>query len=308
VLILALNQSGQYYLDTSMSEQIPTIHTDYVFKQDDFPLAVNFHPYPHPDYPRHRHEFEELVIVKSGSGINSVDGMDYPLQAGDVFLIPRGRAHAYSRMQQLFCYNLYFDARQLDLKRWVTHSLPGFHALFIVEPSCRRKKEFNSRLRLDQEQLLHIWSLAESLQQTLLEEEPDFRFISLGLFLQIVGRLSRYYEAMPHGNSRRILRIAEVISHMEARFTQDITVKGLAKIARMSPRNLDRLFRAATGKTPMAYLIGLRVMEATHLLESTDKSVTEIAFECGFADSNYFARQFRRLMNESPTAFRRRIL
>jgi len=48
-------------------------------------------------------------------------------------------------------------------------------------------------------------------------------------------------------------------------------------------------------------------MKAVHMLEFADKNITEIAFECGFTDSNYFARQFRKLMNESPGDFRRRI-
>jgi AraC-like DNA-binding protein len=288
-----------------MSERVPAIHRDYVFKQNDFPLAIHLNP-GHPDYPPHRHEFEELVIVKSGSGINSVDGMDYPLQAGDVFLIPRGRAHAYSQMKRLFCYNLYFDARQLDLKRWVTHSLPGFHALFTVEPSYRRKKEFNSRLRLTLEQLLKVWSLAESLELTLSKEKPGFRFIALARFMELVGLLARYYEEAPHSDSRKVLRIAKAISHMEANFAEEVPVDSLSQIAHMSPRNFHRLFLSATGKTPAAYLIGLRVIEASHLLESTGKTITEIAVECGFADSNYFARQFRSLMNESPSEFRRR--
>lgn len=284
---------------------MPTIVREFVFKQNDFPLAVHLNP-GHPDYPSHRHEFDELVIIKSGSGVNSVDGIDYPLQAGDVFMITKGLAHAYSRMNHLTCYNVYFDSRQLDLKRWITRSLPGFQALFVVEPSYRRKKEFNSRLRLSQEQLLHVWSLAESLELTLSEEKPGFRFIALARFMEIVGLLSRYYEETSHSDSRKVLRIAKAISHMEANFSEEVTIGSLSQIAHMSPRNFHRVFLSATGKTPAAYLIGLRVMEAAHLLESTGKTITEIAFECGFTDSNYFARQFRSLMKESPSEFRKR--
>ncbi|MCF7818279.1 MAG: helix-turn-helix domain-containing protein [Kiritimatiellales bacterium] len=289
-----------------MSGQIPTIHSDYVFSRDELPLATNFNP-GHPDYPVHRHEFEELVVIKEGFGINIVDGIDHPLQAGDVFLIPRGRAHAYSHMNRLYSYNIYFDARKIDMKRWTTRALPGFQALFVIEPSYRHNKEFNSRLRLDQAQLLRIWSLAESLDQTLADKKPGFRLIALARFMEIVGLLSRYYEETSHSDSRKVLQVAEAISHMEIHFADEITVEDLARIAHMSPRNLQRLFLAATGKTPTAYLIGLRVIEAAHLLETPGKTITEIAFECGFQDSNYFSRQFRNLMNESPTEFRKRI-
>jgi AraC-like DNA-binding protein len=287
-----------------MSEPPPTIHRDYVFKQDSFPLAVHLNP-GHPDYPLHRHEFEELVIVKEGTGINSVDNMDYPLQAGDIFIMPKGRTHAYSRTSHLICYNLYFDSRQLNLKRWITRALPGFQALFVVEPSYRRKNEFNSRLRLSQENLLLVWSLIESLQLTIDQEQPGYRLIALGKFYEVVGLLCRYYEETDHSDSQKVLRIAKAISHMETNFTEEITVEDLARIAHMSPRNFHRVFTDATGKTPAAYLIGLRIAEAAHQLKSTGKTITEIAFECGFSDSNYFSRAFRKLTGSNPSAYRK---
>jgi AraC family L-rhamnose operon transcriptional activator RhaR/AraC family L-rhamnose operon regulatory protein RhaS len=290
-----------------MNESPPTIPREYVFNEPEFPLGINFNR-AHPDYPLHRHDFEELVIVQKGIGINSVDGVDYPLQAGDVFVMPKGKTHAYSHMDHLRSYNLYFDLKQLNLYQWVTRTLPGFHALFTVEPSYRRKKEFNSRLRLSQENLIQIWSLAESLQITIEDELPGHRLIALGKFCELVGMLCRYYEETAHNDSKKVLRIAKAISCMESGFSEDISIDELAKIAHMSPRNFHRVFIEATGKTPAAHLIGLRVAEAAHQLKSTDKSITEIAFDCGFTDSNYFARAFRKTTGCSPSAYRKQTL
>lgn len=287
-----------------MTESPPTIHRDYVFKQDSFPLAVHLNP-GHPDYPPHRHEFEELVIIREGTGINSVDNMDYPLQAGDIFIMPKGRTHAYNQTHHLICYNIYFDSSQLDLKRWITQALPGFQALFVVEPSYRRKNEFNSRLRLRPKNLHLVWSLIESLQSTIEEEQPGYRLIALGKFYEVVGLLCRYYEETDHSDSQKVLRIAKAISHMETNFTEEISVDELALIAHMSPRNFHRVFIDATGKTPAAYLIGLRIAEAALQLKSTDKSITEIAFDCGFSDSNYFSRAFRKITGNSPSTYRK---
>lgn len=288
-----------------MNDSPPIIPRDYVFKQDSFPLAVHLNP-GHPDYPPHRHEFEELVVVREGTGINSVDNMDYPLQAGDIFIMPKGRTHAYNQTHNLICYNLYFDSSQLNFKRWITHALPGFQALFVVEPSYRRKNEFNSRLRLRPKSLHLIWSLVESLQSTIEEELPGYRIIALGKFYEIIGLLCRYYEETDHSDSRKVLRIAKAISHMETDFCEDMSIDDLAKIAHMSPRNFHRVFIEATGKTPVAYLIGLRIAEAAHQLKSTSKSITEIAFDCGFSDSNYFSRTFRKSIGNSPSAYRKR--
>ena len=185
--------------------------------------------------------------------------------------------------------------------------LAGYHALFLIEPVYRRKGDFNSRLKLNQDQLIRVWALIELLDQELEGGRPGFRLMAMARFMEMVCLLSRYYEESTEENSRKVLRVAEAISHMEANFTEQIPIDSLARMAHMSPRNFHRVFLDATGKTPSAYLIGLRIMKATHRLEFSDASITEVAFDCGFTDSNYFARQFRKLMNESPAGFRRRI-
>ena len=50
--------------------------------------------------------------------------------------------------------------------------------------------------------------------------------------------------------------------------------------------------------------IELRIARAAHLLQTTDKNITETAFECGFEDSNYFSRQFRKIMGITPRLYK----
>jgi len=73
----------------------------------------------------------------------------------------------------------------------------------------------------------------------------------------------------------------------------------------MSRSNLMRVFRKATGQTPIEYLLRLRIQKAMELLRNSSLSITEIALEVGFNDSNYFTRQFRRVLGETPRSFRR---
>jgi AraC-like DNA-binding protein len=64
----------------------------------------------------------------------------------------------------------------------------------------------------------------------------------------------------------------------------------------------------ATGLPPIEYLIRLRIRQSMELLTASDMSVTDIAMECGFNDSNYFARQFKRINDMSASEFRKRHL
>ncbi len=59
-----------------------------------------------------------------------------------------------------------------------------------------------------------------------------------------------------------------------------------------------------TGLTPQRYLNRLRLMKARHLLRHSEASVTDIAYRCGFSDSNHFSTLFRREFNWSPRDIR----
>ncbi|MBT3191025.1 MAG: helix-turn-helix transcriptional regulator, partial [Verrucomicrobia bacterium] len=73
----------------------------------------------------------------------------------------------------------------------------------------------------------------------------------------------------------------------------------------MSESSLLRAFKQATARAPTQYLLELRLRRARHLLRYTRLNVTEIAFQTGFNDSNYFARQFRKGVGTSPREYRR---
>ena len=73
----------------------------------------------------------------------------------------------------------------------------------------------------------------------------------------------------------------------------------------MSKRTFLRVFRAATGATPIAYLIGVRIRRAAELLRQGGVTVTEAAMRVGFEDSNYFSRQFRKVMGVTPRSYAR---
>ena len=72
-----------------------------------------------------------------------------------------------------------------------------------------------------------------------------------------------------------------------------------------SPSYTQRIFRAAFGCSPQAYLLDLRIRIAKNLLRTYDLTISETAHMCGFADPKYFARRFRQATGMTPTQFHR---
>jgi AraC family transcriptional regulator len=94
---------------------------------------------------------------------------------------------------------------------------------------------------------------------------------------------------------------------MRARLSEDISLDELAVEARLSPFHFARMFKQSLGVPPRVYLTRLRVERACDLLEKTDLSVTEIAFEVGYSSNQVLARVFVKHRQMSPSDYRRAI-
>ena len=87
--------------------------------------------------------------------------------------------------------------------------------------------------------------------------------------------------------------------------TERVTMRDLARAAGMSERSLSRSFHSALGQSPIEYLLNVRLQRAEELLLAGPTPISQIAFEVGFGDANYFTRQFRKRRGLSPRQFRK---
>jgi AraC-like DNA-binding protein len=274
------------------------------FHPDGFPLAVERRE-PQERFEMHGHQdFAELVVVTGGRGTHRIEQDAWPLSAGDVFVVKGREAHGYPDPEELSLINLLYQPDRLRWDLADLAALPGYHALFTLEPQWRRRHQFNSRLHLPPAEVGHVLGLVDLLDAELRARGPGFGFMATAVFMQLIGFVSRAYGRARNPDSQALLRIASAITHLETHFAEEIELDDLAGMAHMSKRSFLRTFRAATGQSPIAYLIQIRVNRAADQLRATTDAVTDVAFAVGFQDSNYFARQFRRVMGATPRDYR----
>lgn len=275
------------------------------FHKDGFPIVVERRD-PQEPFGLHCHEFSEIVIITGGKGVHITGEDSYELAAGDTFVIGGTRPHDYLNMDHLQLINVLFDATDLPMSFSDLHSLPGYHTLFTLEPAWRKRHMFSSHLQLSPAELVDATRLVDQLERELSERGPGFGVMATTTLLQLITFLSRCYSLSRNPQSKSLLRIAEAISHIERCYADPITLDELIDIAGMSRRNFIRTFESATQCAPIKYLIRLRIRHASKLLQQTDLSITEIAMNVGFRDSNYFSRQFRTLTGTTPRDYRSR--
>jgi len=275
------------------------------FHPDGFPISVERRE-PQEHFGPHAHEFAELVIVMGGKCLHVTGSDSWELTAGDVFVIAGPREHEYRDLDDLRLLNILYQPNQLNMGLQDLPSVAGYHALFTLEPAWRTRQPAKGRLHLSGKELAQVTELVERLEGELRSREAGFGFMAMACFMQIIGMLSRCYGKSPSPDGRALLRIGEALSHLERNIHREVNLEELASIAQMSQRSFLRVFQSATGASPLAWVIEQRINRARHLLRHTDRRITEIAFDVGFNDSNYFSRQFGKITGFSPRDYRLR--
>jgi AraC family transcriptional regulator len=100
-------------------------------------------------------------------------------------------------------------------------------------------------------------------------------------------------------------QVRKAMCHIEAHLDRTIRNEDLAALVRLNPSHFSRAFRNSFGEPPHEYVIRRRVERAQGLMLSTDASLSDIALDCGLADQSHLTRLFRRIVGESPSAWRR---
>jgi AraC family transcriptional regulator len=125
-----------------------------------------------------------------------------------------------------------------------------------------------------------------------------------GAILETVER-QRVPESITARRGLAPWQIRRVLSYIDANLDTPMRNKDLAAVVRLSEFHFNVAFRNSVGHPPHEYIIRRRVERAQGLMLSTNNPLSEIAAECGLADQPHLTRLFRRVVGESPAAWRR---
>lgn len=156
-------------------------------------------------------------------------------------------------------------------------------------------------------------SVLQKLSQifTLQETEAHNEFGTVQILFQIWDILLRHLDIAsgPEGLHRpdhRQASLRTMMQYIHDHYMEEITLEMIAAAAAISKSGALHIFRAGIHISPVAYLIQYRLAQAAEQLGTTQKPVSVIAEETGFADSGYFCRKFRQHYHMSPNEYRRR--
>jgi AraC-like DNA-binding protein len=273
----------------------------------DVPVQFEFRN-PQSPFPLHVHDFHELVLIYSGKATHLTAKGDYDVQSGDFINIKLGQAHGYKNIRNLVLMNILVKSSFFEKDRFGIYSLPAYEALFSQEPEEDTGKLPITHFRLDYGVFGRVKSLIEAAQTELREHSDGYRAMVASFMQELIVLLIRSYKEKEFSPSGFAADFTRLVGYVKANYRSQLSMNTLTGISGMSESHVLRSFKQYLGCSPFRYINRLRLSAAADALIQTDKSITEIALDLGFNDSNYFTRSFRKHLGFSPREYRNRYL
>ena len=238
-------------------------------------------------HSHHFHNIYEIYYMVSGRCQYLIDEREYEINMGDVVFIPEGVVHktkygeAPHRRLLIEC-SAHFIPDALKEKMTST--------VFLCRSSRETQQIYELLQKIEKEYEKDDYLTPESLKSYM-----SLLFVTLARSKNTIGL----------GETKNPI-ISKAVSYIKFNFNSDISLSDVAKAHFISPEHLSRTFKKEMGVGFSDFVTMVRLQNAENMLKSqNDKSISEIAYSCGFNDSNYFSNVFKQKIGLSPLLYRK---
>ena len=255
--------------------------------------------------PYHYHPEFELTLITQGSGKRYIGNHMANFDEGDlVFLggnlphcwktdpVNKGMINAGSIVIQFthdFLGTTFFDKPEmLTIKKLFERSQQGIvfygHTKSII---CNKLKK-----------LLHLSHFERLLELILI-----FQMLAKSDEYELLNSADTRYDF----NQKDQVRLKRIYEYVEQNYQNPIEMKAVANLANLTIPSFCNYFKKTVNQTFTDFMNEYRINQACKLL-ITEKSITDICFDCGFANASYFSKVFKQIKGKSPLQFKNLVL
>ena len=153
-------------------------------------------------------------------------------------------------------------------------------------------------------QLFEVRALIENMQEEVNNMQLGWETAGSAFLFQLLILVLRIYNDPNYPDTQAQSSSAKLIKYVEKNYAKKITMLDLIDNGNMSESTVLRTFKRITGYPPFEYQLRQRMFAAIDKLIYTDWDITQIAYDVGFNDSNYFSRYFKKFINMTPRDYR----
>jgi AraC-like DNA-binding protein len=254
--------------------------------------------------PWHWHDELELGYIEKGTSVIRTIDQDYPVHQGNGFFI---------------------NANVMDTKINGNPGQPAmeinhiFHPIFIGGHfGSRITSKYMNPILQNHQISVHVIQRGTKEADAVLNhlillkeinaepgQEIAIRNTLSTAWLLLLEEIEKHFKAPQIAETEKQNRIKSMISYIHRNFGNKLALEEIAAAANISPREANRIFQKAIQQTPFEYLMHYRLNRAKELLSHSELSITEISYQCGFTDSTYMGKQFKKAYGITPRDYRR---
>lgn len=261
------------------------------FIKDDFEFFEHDHQKQGINMPSpHQHNYHELYYLVNGKATYFVGNNIYLLKPGDFCFIPKCEFHktnydaSISIERLLFVFDDDFLGR--DYSQYI-EALRTFKHIQVEKESFPSLKGLFKRIEKENSECKSNYM--------------EMNKLYLREMLLLIQRHCIINDAQNLKGTNSVIQ--NVAHYITQNYDKDITVDSLAAMYYLSPGHFSKQFKKITGVNPSEYITMTRITAAKEKLSSKKASITDIALECGFSDSNYFATVFKKETGTTPKKY-----
>lgn len=251
----------------------------------------------------HWHDQMEVIYIKRGEGVVSVDFNRLEVRAGSIVPVLPGEIHSIDgtpggRMEYE---NIIFSPGMLgggDEDEWFRKN--------VLEPLRDGDFAFERPIPPGTDFYLEAKAALDGADAACTNRTPGYSLLVKGHLFEFLHALYANRLDRTQTQPRRSAdRLKVVLADVKTRYAEKLTVEGAASLAGYSEAHFMRVFKEETGQTFVGYLNDYRLTAATYFLRETDESIGNIAVSCGFDNGSYFIRRFRARYGKTPSEYRK---
>jgi AraC-like DNA-binding protein len=256
----------------------------------------------------HQHPQWQLTVIVEGKGQLFVGDYIGRFEPGDIYLFSANLPHVFRSDAEYYDVQspnkslgltLFFDFEALGL---IFSELEEFSGLYHWVQRTRGCYKLTGSLKVRIQEIFINMETQMGLERMI---------TSLGI-LQLLQQSSQLILlnkmiSLKDFSETEGKRMGQVMAYILSNSQGKLTLQDVAAVANLSKEAFCRFFKERTGKTFTEFVSQIRIHQACQLLQDTDHSISEIAFQCGFQNMSYFNRAFKKFQGETPKEFRRMI-
>ena len=225
--------------------------------------------------PAHWHDETEIIYIKKGCGLITVDLEEYPVQEGSILLILPGQVHS--------------------IEQYLDYKMEYINIIFKLEMLLAKQTDIcNSR---------YFTPLLDGTLRLTTHFTPGMPFYN-----EVAGCINAADEVCRTNPPafQSLEKMKRIIKYIETNYASKISIEEMADALDLSQSHFMKFFKNTMGTTFTEYLNDYRLTMASRLLISSEASILDIAAEVGFDNLSYFNRLFKKRFYVTPREYRKR--